>query len=531
MNMKLFDYQKYFVLDDGHWYVSKVKQYDDSSVNLMAKQLSWLIKLFSISPDKALVEKYNVFRPSEIVDDLQKCVVVDEYSKLFISIHLLIEDLIDSKHMESVNNDKYLKFKSIQKEFLEGYDYNFFVEKYTKRFLIDNFSVYYRNAKSWLGKYGFYGESENNIAFITDAGIEFAKRSANIDATSAVFTYQLKKYQHWNPTLPDKYKSYRVKPYYCLLQLIKALPGNYFTKEEYIIFISKIKNHTANEINKFVNLIAEFRSLPQQEKDDYILGLNALDKKKYPRARRTKFETIKDSSAKELPLYTWGNIIKRGSGEFVNSYILNDEKQLDEALNNFYNSIEFIDFDNKLDWVKYLGELNDISIEEIIEMYLRDGKSAEDIRSRLAVRGSAVDIDKIINDKVYERDIEEYYFKNIEQLDPNLSILSEPITGRQFPTHVGPIDLLCKDRRTDEYVVIELKRGHTNDEVVGQILRYMGWVFINLEKTGKCVRGYIVANEFSENIDYSLMGMQSNFSHDLIRQKKHPFTDKNRPTL
>ena len=58
-----------------------------------------------------------------------------------------------------------------------------------------------------------------------------------------------------------------------------------------------------------------------------------------------------------------------------------------------------------------------------------------------------------------------------------------------------------------------------------------GWVYINLEKSNKSVRGYVVANEFSENIDYSLMGMQSNFSYDLIKPIKHPFTDQNRPKL
>jgi hypothetical protein len=280
-----------------------------------------------------------------------------------------------------------------------------------------------------------------------------------------------------------------------------------------------------------VNLIIEFRALPEQDRKNYIAGLIAIDKKKYPKAKRTKFDTIKDSAAKELPLYTWGSIIKRGSGEFVNSYVLNDEEQLNEALNEFNKSLQFIDFESKLDWVKYLGELKDVTIEEIVEMYLRAGKSTEDIRSRFASSGSSGELDKIIKDKIYERDIEEYYFENIHELDPDLSILSTPIYGRQFPTHIGPIDLLCKDKKTDEYVIIELKRGHTNDEVVGQILRYMGWVYVHLEKSKKSVRGYIVASEFSDNIEYSLIGMQSNFSYDLVKLKKHPFKDSNMPNL
>lgn len=524
--MNLIDHQKYFVLDDGHWYVSKIKQYNEKSINLMAKQLNCLVKLFSLQHDKELTEKFNRFKTKD--DGSDKTIYITPESKLFISIYLLSENLIDSSQLENRNKSKYQNFKSIQLEFLEDKNYEFFVDKYEKSFLTNELAVYYRNAKSWLGKYGFYGEYENGIAYVTDAGLEFAKNSSSIETTSALFTYQLKKYQIWNPTIPSKYEKYRIRPYYLLLQLIKQLPDNYFTQDEYILFISKIKSHNPLELKNSVALISEFRLLSLDEKKKYITDLIALDKKKNPKEKRTNYETIKDSSAKELPLYTWGNIINQGSGEYANCYVLNDRKQLEENLKDFENSVQFIEFDEKLDWIKYLGELKNISIEDIVEMYLRDGKSADEIRGRFS---NTQDIERIIVDKLYEREIEEYYFHHIEELDKNLIVLSNPMSGRQFPTHIGPIDLLCKDKKTDEYVIVELKRGHTNDEVIGQVLRYMGWVYINLEKSNKRVRGYVVANDFSENIEYSLMGMQSDFSYDLIKPVKHPFTDDNRPKL
>jgi hypothetical protein len=526
--MNLVDHQKRYVLDDGHWYVSKIKQYNEKSINLMAKQLNCLVKLFSLNFDKELLDKFNRFKIKDSANDGDKTIYITPESKLFISIYLLSENLIDSSQLEHKNKSKYQDFKSIQLEFLEDKNYEFFVNKYEKSFLVNDLAVYYRNAKSWLGKYGFYGEYVNGRAYVTDAGLEFAKNCNSIETTSALFTYQLKKYQIWNPTLPSKYDKYRIRPYYLLLQLIKQLPDNYFTQDEYILFISKIKSHNPLELKDTVNLIAEFRLLSTEDKKNYINELNALDKKKNSKAKRTNYETIKDSSAKELPLYTWGNIINQGVGEYVNCYVLNDRKKLEENLKDFENSIQFIEFDEKLDWIKYLGELKNISLEDIVEMYLRDGKSADEIKGRFS---NAQDIDKIIGDKLYEREIEEYYFHNIGELDKNLVVLSNPMSGRQFPTHIGPIDLLCKDKKTDEYVIVELKRGHTNDEVIGQVLRYMGWVYINLEKSNKSVRGYVVANEFSENIDYSLMGMQSNFSYDLIKPIKHPFTDQNRPKL
>jgi hypothetical protein len=46
----------------------------------------------------------------------------------------------------------------------------------------------------------------------------------------------------------------------------------------------------------------------------------------------------------------------------------------------------------------------------------------------------------------------------------------------EFNTDVGEIDILARDRSTGDWIVIELKKGRNSDTVVGQILRYMGWI-------------------------------------------------------
>jgi hypothetical protein len=53
---------------------------------------------------------------------------------------------------------------------------------------------------------------------------------------------------------------------------------------------------------------------------------------------------------------------------------------------------------------------------------------------------------------------------------------NEESNGRQYPTPIGNIDLLAIDKKNKEFVVIELKKGRSSDAVIGQILRYMGWV-------------------------------------------------------
>lgn len=80
----------------------------------------------------------------------------------------------------------------------------------------------------------------------------------------------------------------------------------------------------------------------------------------------------------------------------------------------------------------------------------------------------------------------------------DLEILQEDgeYIGQQYDTkEVGRIDLLCKDKKTGDFVIIELKRGRESDKVVGQTLRYMGWVKKNLAKEGQNVYGLIITFE------------------------------------
>ncbi len=77
------------------------------------------------------------------------------------------------------------------------------------------------------------------------------------------------------------------------------------------------------------------------------------------------------------------------------------------------------------------------------------------------------------------------------------------VAGRQYDTHeVGRIDLLCEDTNTNDFVVIELKRGRTSDQAIGQLARYMGWVDTKLAN-GRNVRGIILASEFDAKLRYA----------------------------
>src|ERR1019366_2090833 len=76
-------------------------------------------------------------------------------------------------------------------------------------------------------------------------------------------------------------------------------------------------------------------------------------------------------------------------------------------------------------------------------------------------------------------------------------------SGHQLSTPVGRLDLLAQDLDSGELVVIELKRGRTSDQVVGQAARYMGWIRQQLAQPGQEVSGIVIAGAIDEKLHYA----------------------------
>jgi restriction system protein len=98
---------------------------------------------------------------------------------------------------------------------------------------------------------------------------------------------------------------------------------------------------------------------------------------------------------------------------------------------------------------------------------------------------------------VLEKHLEDFLVGNWKNtaIGQELDIYAEDgeIVGQQYPSDTGPIDILAVSKDGTELVVIELKRGRVSDVVVGQILRYMGYVK-ELDPT-KTVRGIIIGSD------------------------------------
>lgn len=94
-------------------------------------------------------------------------------------------------------------------------------------------------------------------------------------------------------------------------------------------------------------------------------------------------------------------------------------------------------------------------------------------------------------------------------------------TGDNYATPVGYPDLLCVDKDRGEFVVIELKKGRESDKVVGQTLRYIGWIEENLAKPKQDVIGIIIVKERDEKLAYAIKPVK-----DRIRLKHYKMTFK-----
>ncbi len=79
------------------------------------------------------------------------------------------------------------------------------------------------------------------------------------------------------------------------------------------------------------------------------------------------------------------------------------------------------------------------------------------------------------------------------------------LVGYEYPAgEVGQIDLLAQHKTEPRWLVIELKRGQSSDETVGQVLRYMGWVKRDLADTSDTVEGLIIAHSMDPRLHYAL---------------------------
>jgi len=162
------------------------------------------------------------------------------------------------------------------------------------------------------------------------------------------------------------------------------------------------------------------------------------------------------------------------------------------------DELEFID-DPRQWWVYLQGGVREIS--EADYQRIRRGSITGDRDTEEFERDSLFAL---------ESHLEEFIDQNWNNIDWGADLRQYQDgdqSGRQFPAGKWNIDFLAIDNRTNDFVVIELKRGQTGDATIGQVLRYIGWVKENLAEEGQKVRGIIVAKDVEDAIRYGVRSL------------------------
>lgn len=107
-----------------------------------------------------------------------------------------------------------------------------------------------------------------------------------------------------------------------------------------------------------------------------------------------------------------------------------------------------------------------------------------------------------------EKHLEDFLVQNWAQteLGKEYDIFEEEgeKVGQQYSTDTGPLDILAISKDKKSLLVVELKKGRASDVVVGQALRYMGYVQEELAEEGQSVKGVIIALEDDKRIRRAL---------------------------
>ena len=128
--------------------------------------------------------------------------------------------------------------------------------------------------------------------------------------------------------------------------------------------------------------------------------------------------------------------------------------------------------------------------------YVRVLPPSHDSAKALASPAKARDTD---GPSLAERNLEDLIVHQLEAIEPGLHLIE-----RQLSTPAGRLDLLCKDTNGN-FVVVELKRTQGTDQVLGQILRYMGW--LKEDRRTENVRGIVIVAKKDQALSYALMAV------------------------
>lgn len=349
-----------------------------------------------------------------------------------------------------------------------------------------------RNHTNLFKKFGFAYFNKQHHLFISESGENFlAAKKAD---WGRVLENQIFKLQFCNPSIEARYlkayQDFQIFPYLFALKLLMCLKKKYIDIQEFTLFVTPLKKDS--DLDRAISLIENFRKIPVEAKNKVVKNA------------KISMPQITNSSV------TLGVFGCTPTLRFKNNkLLLKDRKRAKFLVDKVYPRMKFIEYAKFEDWFKYMGDTGfEVPNADIMEYYvdLGDRSKAEKVVHFTDDIGEQESLKETLDRLFRERLLEEALERVPSQLEKGLKLVKN---GRQFATDVSDIDLLMNSK-DGHYVVVELKKGKTEDKVVGQTLRYMGWVRENLSKSRE-VRGIIVVakGEITKKLDMAIKGLQT----------------------
>ena len=347
-----------------------------------------------------------------------------------------------------------------------------------------------RMLKQVLTTLGFAWIDSNDAITITPAGEKFASsRSPQRNVAT-----QSQRYQIWNPMMNVEYASHiGLQPVPYLIAVLQRVQT--INIDEYNLFCAKSRDvgdmdDSIEGIRKWRSLGPKAQHLVKEQLQEALIGPEYSSN-----FRRTSiYRTVVLNSSYARNFWCASGLI--GLDNHGAMMIQRGEvKHAHRVVDNWRRYGYYIVFQSQKDWIATYGDPDRLFTRQTALQYYRDSSQFSMIEQTLKDTPEYTPEERreFISAAIREKVLEDILEQNIELVEPGMSLLH-----RQLSTEVGRIDLFARDK-VGRYTIIELKKGKTDDEVFGQVSRYMGWC--KKAKSGNsAVRGIIIARNIGRKL-------------------------------
>lgn len=348
-----------------------------------------------------------------------------------------------------------------------------------------------RMLKQVVGTLGLAWVDPDDLVEITPVGRKFL----DADDKSAILAAQSRRYQFWNPSIGSAvHRAIKLHPVPFLVRLLQSLDHGISTTE-YALFVAKAKR--IGDVDKVLEQIELFRELEPEQRAEVVRLCDAYQIGGTKRG--SLLNTVRLNRSYAVRMWLLSGLFEM-SGD--HSLQLRKGAIRNEArtwIENYATNGTYIAFDSEKSFFAWMGDpAAKADRETALEIYTSRGDVEAATEVKKSLGASAADLKRFRQMLLSEKMLEDAIEANFGSF---AAFVKRPLefVGRQYETTVGPIDILARDKKSGEYVVIELKKGRAADKVFGQLSRYMGWVKKNIAK-GSEVSGMIVGSNIDEKL-------------------------------